>query len=104
MTILTFPRHSRPAERIEARIAALHRNLASMYLVNALLAADDVEGLHALGYTDSQITALNIPDSLGCRGFSERSMDRITGTILELERGLRVPPTTVGAGLDGRAS
>lgn len=103
MTVLTFPAKSRPAERIEARIEALRRHLAHMAEVNRLLANNDVEGLRSLGYDDTQIGLLMIPDSLGCPGFSERTFAEVEAKVFQLERGLSVPAITSAPGFDGRA-
>lgn len=103
MTLLHFPRHSRPAQTIEARIEALRRHLDHMTQVNILLARDDDEGLRALGYDDTQIELFRIPDSLGCLGFSVRTFDETEKKIRDLQRGLTVPPLTEAPGFDGRA-
>lgn len=104
MTILTFPRKTRPAERIEARIAALRRHVDHMTQVNMMLAAGDLQSIADLGYDAAQIMALNMPDMTGARGFSERTITDTEGRIRELERGLTVPPITEAPGFDGRAS
>lgn len=103
MNVLTFPADSRPAQRIEGRIAALQRHKDHMSAVNILLAQGDLDGIRALGYDDDQLKAFMIPDSLGCIGFSVRSFTDIDFKIRQLKRGLEVPPITSAPGWDGRA-
>lgn len=84
MTILKFPTNTRPAQQIEARIAALKRHAANMREVNMLLAAGDLDGVAALGFNEAQIAALKQPNSLGEIGFSSRTFADIEKKIGEL--------------------
>jgi hypothetical protein len=104
MTVITFPKHSRPAERIEARIAALKHHVDHMTQVNRMLAAGNLAAIAALGYAPAQIAALRMPDSLGAAGFSARTIEETEAKIRHLERGLSVPAVTEAPGFDGRAS
>lgn len=102
MNVISFPAHTRPAQRIEGLIAALQRHIEHMAQVNCLLASENIEALKAMKYTDAQIAALQTPDSLGAIGFSERSFEDAEARIRQLRRGMTVPAITEAPGFDGR--
>lgn len=103
MTILPFPGPRNAAQSVEKRIVTLETQLAHMAQVNLLLAADDIAALKALNYTETQIAALQSPDSLGAMGFSAWTFEQIESRIRELRRGVEVVPITSAPGWDGRA-